>query len=41
MTDLSLLTAVLLVIAAVLSVFYLVVMFMGWADRRDSEGRNR
>lgn len=37
----TLLTAVLLLIPAVISVFYLVVVFDGWADRRDAERRNR
>ena len=36
----SLLTAVTLVLCAVLVVLYLVVVFDGWADRRESRSRN-
>ena len=36
----TLLTAVALVTLAVLIVVYLVVVFSGWADRRESRRRN-
>ena len=40
MIDLSTGTAVLLVLVAVASIVYLVIVFNGWADRRDAQRRN-
>jgi hypothetical protein len=37
----TLLTAVAFVLAVTLSILYLVVMFVGYADRRESRRRNQ